>query len=170
MTLPIKRKLTILQGATFRKRWTWKPGGVPMDFTGCKARMQVRAEIDSTVVLLELTTENCTPEAKVRFIPDSTSISLKLIAADGSIKVAGTATAGDTFRPIQYYMPWAIAHRDYPMFWVQGGTGIMHPKGVGVAEGDTIIISMDQVGDLITGAKLLPRTFLDEWLESPRAA
>ena len=58
MTLPIKRKLTILQGATFRKRWTWKPGGVPMDFTGCKARMQVRAEIDSTVVLLELTTEN----------------------------------------------------------------------------------------------------------------
>ena len=58
MTLPIKRKLTILQGATFRKRWTWRPGGVPMDFTGCKARMQVRAEIDSTVVLLELTTEN----------------------------------------------------------------------------------------------------------------
>ena len=57
MTLPIKRKLTILQGATFRKRWTWRPGGVPMDFTGCKARMQVRAEIDSTVVLLELTTE-----------------------------------------------------------------------------------------------------------------
>ncbi len=56
--LPIKRKLTILQGATFRKRWTWKPGGVPMDFTGCKARMQVRAEIGSTVVLLELTTEN----------------------------------------------------------------------------------------------------------------
>ena len=58
MTLPIKRKLTILQGSTFRKRWTWKPGGVPMDFTGCKARMQVRAEIDSTAVLLELTTEN----------------------------------------------------------------------------------------------------------------
>ena len=45
MTLPIKRKLTILQGATFRKRWTWKPGGVPMDFTGCKAaqREQGRA-------------------------------------------------------------------------------------------------------------------------------
>lgn len=58
MTLPIKRKLTILQGATFRKRWTWKPGCVPMGFAGCKARMQVRAEIDSTVVLLELTTEN----------------------------------------------------------------------------------------------------------------
>lgn len=58
MTLPIKRKLNILQGATYRRRWTWKPGGVPMDFAGCKARMQVREEIDSTEVLLELTTEN----------------------------------------------------------------------------------------------------------------
>lgn len=58
MPLPIKRKLTILRGATFRKHWTWKPGGVPMDFTGCKARMQVRAKIDSADVLLELTTEN----------------------------------------------------------------------------------------------------------------
>lgn len=58
MTLPIKRKLTILQGATFRKRWTWKPGGVPMDFTGCKARMQVRTDIDGATVLLDLTTEN----------------------------------------------------------------------------------------------------------------
>lgn len=58
MPLPVKRKLTILQGATFRKRWTWKPGGLPMDFTGCKARLQVRAKIDSADVLLELTTEN----------------------------------------------------------------------------------------------------------------
>ena len=58
MTLPIKRKLTILQGATFRKRWTWRPGGVPMDFTGCTARMQVRPEYDSPTVLLDLTTEN----------------------------------------------------------------------------------------------------------------
>lgn len=58
MILPIKRKLTILQGATFRRRFTWKPGGVPADFTGSTARMQVRADIDSPVVLLELTTEN----------------------------------------------------------------------------------------------------------------
>jgi len=58
MALPIKRKLTIIQGATFRRRWTWKPGGVPADFTGSTARMQVRADIDSPVVLLELTTEN----------------------------------------------------------------------------------------------------------------
>lgn len=58
MALPIKRKLTIVQGATFRRRWTWKPGGVPMDFTGCSARLQVRADIDAPEVLLELTTEN----------------------------------------------------------------------------------------------------------------
>ena len=58
MALPIKRKLTIVQGATFRRRWTWKPGGVPMDFTGCSARMQVRSDVDSPVVLIELTTEN----------------------------------------------------------------------------------------------------------------
>ena len=32
--------------------------GTPLDLTGCKARMQVRAEVESTEVLLELTTEN----------------------------------------------------------------------------------------------------------------
>ncbi len=58
MFLPVKRKLTIIQGATFRAAWIWKPGGVPMDFTGCKARMQVRSERESPDVLLELTTEN----------------------------------------------------------------------------------------------------------------
>lgn len=58
MPLPVKRKLTINQGATFRAAWVWKPGGVPMDFTGCTARMQVRAERESPEVLLELTTEN----------------------------------------------------------------------------------------------------------------
>lgn len=115
---------------------------------------------------LELTWENCKPTATTRFIPDSTTISLKLIAPDGTVKVSGTSKAGDTFRPIQYYMPWAIRRRNFPMFWIQSGTGIMHPKGVGVEEGDTIIISMDQVGDLITGAKLMPKDFLDEWESS----
>ena len=58
MPLPVKRKLRITQGATFNAGWTWKPGGVPADFTGCRARMQVRPDIDSPAVLLELTTEN----------------------------------------------------------------------------------------------------------------
>lgn len=60
MTKPAKLKFTIYQGATFRKRlrWTNKATGTPLDLTGCKARMQVRAEVESTEVLLELTTEN----------------------------------------------------------------------------------------------------------------
>lgn len=54
---PIKRKLRIFKGATFNPGWTWKPGGVPMDFTGCSARMHVRSAYGEPV-LLELTTEN----------------------------------------------------------------------------------------------------------------
>lgn len=55
---PVKRKLRIIKGAKFTPGWIWKPGGVPMDFTGCSARMQVRAEKESPDVLLELTTAN----------------------------------------------------------------------------------------------------------------
>lgn len=59
MTKPAKIKLTIYQGATFRKRLVWKaPDGTPIDLTGCTARMQVRSEVESAVVLLNLTTEN----------------------------------------------------------------------------------------------------------------
>ena len=59
MTKPAKLKFTIYQGATFRKRLTWKsPSGVPIDLTGCTARMQARAEVESPTVLLSLTTEN----------------------------------------------------------------------------------------------------------------
>lgn len=59
MTTPAKLKFTIYQGATFRKRLTWKaPSGTPIDLTGCTARMQVRSEVESAVVLLNLTTEN----------------------------------------------------------------------------------------------------------------
>lgn len=61
MTKPAKLKLTIYQGATFRKRLAWTgpaPARTPIDLTGCTARMQVRPEIDSDTVLLTLTTEN----------------------------------------------------------------------------------------------------------------
>lgn len=60
MTKPAKLKFTIYQGATFPKRLRWsdKVTGTPIDLTGCRARMQVRAEIGSPTVLLELTTEN----------------------------------------------------------------------------------------------------------------
>ena len=59
MTKPAKLKLTIYQGATFRKRLTWRtPSKVPIDLTGCTARMQVREDYGSPLPLLELTTEN----------------------------------------------------------------------------------------------------------------
>ena len=60
MTKPAKLKFTIYQGATFRKRLTWKAGtpAVPVDLTGCTARMQVRSEVESPTPLLDLTTEN----------------------------------------------------------------------------------------------------------------
>ncbi|WP_270175218.1 hypothetical protein [Diaphorobacter sp. ED-3] len=59
MTTPAKLKFTIYQGATFRKRLMWKaPDGTPIDLSGCTARMQVRAEVESPTVLLSLTTEN----------------------------------------------------------------------------------------------------------------
>ncbi|SOE35305.1 hypothetical protein [Delftia acidovorans] len=59
MTKPATLKLQIYQGATFRRRLRWlNPDKTPIDLTGCTARMQVREEVESTAVLLELTTEN----------------------------------------------------------------------------------------------------------------
>ena len=59
MSTPAKSKLSIYQGATFRKRWTFTaPSGAAIDLTGCTARMQVRGKITDAAVLLSLTTEN----------------------------------------------------------------------------------------------------------------
>lgn len=58
MPAPFKLKPVIYQGATFDDVLTWKSAGVPVDLTGCTARMQVREQIDSPSVLLSLTTEN----------------------------------------------------------------------------------------------------------------
>jgi hypothetical protein len=58
MLTPAKRKLILYKGAKFDPGWTWKAAGVPVDLTGCTARMQVRADVDSPDVLLDLTTEN----------------------------------------------------------------------------------------------------------------
>ena len=58
-----KIKLTIDQGATFRKSVVWRSGATvaaapPVARTGCTARAQIRAELDSPDVLLEMSTEN----------------------------------------------------------------------------------------------------------------
>ena len=55
-----KLKLLVEQGATFRKTLTWKAGTppVPVNLTGCAARMQMRTEIAAVTPLVTLTTEN----------------------------------------------------------------------------------------------------------------
>lgn len=57
---PVKLPLKIYQGATFRKVVTWKAGdpAVPVDLTGCTARMHVRAKLEDAAPLLSLTTAN----------------------------------------------------------------------------------------------------------------
>lgn len=60
MSAPAVIPLTIYQGATFRSLCTWKAGtpAVPVDLTGCTARMQIRPAAGSPTVLASLTTEN----------------------------------------------------------------------------------------------------------------
>ena len=55
-----KYNLKIEQGATFSSPITWAAGdpAVPVNLTGCTARLQIRKKIEDIVVLLELTTEN----------------------------------------------------------------------------------------------------------------
>lgn len=53
-----KINLVINQGATFRQKFTWQDGVKkrPINLTDFVARMQVRASIESEVILLELGT------------------------------------------------------------------------------------------------------------------
>lgn len=75
-----KLPLTILQGETWRHQLVWKAGTpyVPVDLTGCSARMQVRSAVDSATVLLELTTAN----GGIELGGSSGEITLHLSAAD----------------------------------------------------------------------------------------
>lgn len=47
-------KLTIEQGATWRRRITWEAGGVPVDLAGYTARMQIRKTHAAPTALLDL--------------------------------------------------------------------------------------------------------------------
>lgn len=50
---------SIEKGATYRHTLYWKDkSGVAIDLTGCSAKMQVRESVDSSVVLLELSSAN----------------------------------------------------------------------------------------------------------------
>lgn len=96
-------RLIIDQGATLEKRLVYKAGTpkVPVDLTGCTARMQIRATPDATEVLLELTTENgrialggtsgeitllLTPEETAALTWTSGIYDLELVWASGRVK------------------------------------------------------------------------------------
>lgn len=57
---PIKHNLKIRRGADWHRIFSHRSAatGVPFDLTGCTARMQIRSELGSSVVLDSLTTEN----------------------------------------------------------------------------------------------------------------
>ena len=63
MSIPANIDMTIYQGQTLGKKFKWRIGksaddSVPVDLTGCTARLQVRERVASDTALLELTTEN----------------------------------------------------------------------------------------------------------------
>lgn len=60
MTCKANVVLHLCQGGTFRKQFVWKTGRprVAVDLTGYTARMQIRAKLEATTVLADLTTEN----------------------------------------------------------------------------------------------------------------
>jgi len=79
-TLPVKQDFEIVQGATFRLSFEWKPEGIIPVLTGCIARMQIRSSIISKDVLLELTTEN----GRIILNEPVGSITLNITAPDTS--------------------------------------------------------------------------------------
>lgn len=83
-----KFNLGIDQGATFSLPVTWKTGkkpAVPVDLTGCTARMQVREKLDAPAVLVELTTENG-------------GIALGGVSGTVTLRIEADATAAFTWR------------------------------------------------------------------------
>jgi hypothetical protein len=110
-----KFKIEIAQGATYvwETAWSVSPKkGAPfvlVDLTGCTARAQIRSEIDSPEVLLELTTENGRIElggsaGTIRILIDAVTTAgitwdsgvydLEVVFADGTVvrRLAGSVS------------------------------------------------------------------------------
>lgn len=75
--------ITIEQGATFSRVFTWTADGSNVNLTGYTARMMVRSDIEDTNALLTLTTENG-------------GISLGGAAGTITVTISATATAALT--------------------------------------------------------------------------
>lgn len=57
---PAYLDLRIYQGTTFIKPFQWKTGNplLPVDLTGCTARMHIRRKLKDEAIAVDLTTEN----------------------------------------------------------------------------------------------------------------
>ena len=55
---PGRYNITVYQGTTFQLSPVWKVDNLPVDLTGYTADMQVRQFVDSTSILVELSTTN----------------------------------------------------------------------------------------------------------------
>jgi len=77
-----KLDLLIEQGATFKHTLFVKQGaaesGPPADLTGYTARMQIRSEVESTSILIELTVSN----GRIAITPAEGKIAITISAAD----------------------------------------------------------------------------------------
>lgn len=97
----------LAQGETFRATLFYKPGGVPMDWTGCTARMQVRLRPTNPAVL-ELTTENggidLLPEGRMDLYKDEAE-TLSLAAATYEYDLFARFTNGDEKRILKGRLP-----------------------------------------------------------------
>lgn len=78
--------MVIDQGATLSRTVTWKDSAkTPINLTGYSARMQVRPELASTTVTLELTTAN----SRIALGGATGTVTLTVSAADTSALVPG---------------------------------------------------------------------------------
>ncbi len=79
--------LCIKERTSFRKRFVWKPGGVPADLTGYTAHAQIRAKAKSPTILLDLSDAN----GRIEFDADRTTggYSFVLSADDTVNKLKG---------------------------------------------------------------------------------
>lgn len=59
MSTVAKVDISIVKAATFRHKFTWQQvDGTPIDLTGYTAKMQIRPTLESSTVLVELSTAN----------------------------------------------------------------------------------------------------------------
>lgn len=85
-----KVKIQIVQGETFDKTYSWKAGkpvALPVDITGCTARMHIRSAVGASNPLLILTTEN----GRIQLGGTAGTVRLMLTAEETSAYTAASA-------------------------------------------------------------------------------